>query len=421
MKYDIAVIGGGPAGLMAAGRAGELEASVILVDKNPKLGVKLSITGKGRCNITNKGDSKEEMIKKYGKNGKFLFSALTKFGPDEVIDFFENNKVKTKIERGGRVFPESDRSINVINALNNYLKRSNVEIKSNVKVKKIEKKDGKIEKIILTNGKEIFAEKFIICTGGKSYPETGSAGDGYKWAKNLGHTIKTPSPALVSIFLKGEKSTKLEGLSLKNIEASLYKDNKKIDSRFGEAVFTKYGISGPIILNMSKKIGEELATPGKLKIKIDFKPALDFPKLDQRIQRDFQEMNNKIFNNSLDKLLPQKLIPTIIELSGIDPEKKVNLVTKEERKKLLHLIKEFSLKIDKVGDFKKAIITTGGVSLKEVDSKTMQSTIIDNLYFAGEILDLDGPTGGYNLQICWSTGYAAGEGACSKLKTKQKR
>lgn len=412
MKYDVAVIGGGPAGIMAAGKAGEFGASVVLIEKNPKLGVKLSITGKGRCNITNKGNEMRELIEKYGKNGKFLFSAFSKFGPDEVIDFFENNKVKTKIERGGRVFPETDQSLTVINALLKYLKRSNVDIKSNVKVKKITKIGKKIEKIILTNGKEIFADQFILCTGGKSYSETGSSGDGYRWAKDLGHTIMTPSPALVPVLLKGDAPEKLEGLSLKNAEVSIYKNNKKIDSRFGEAVFTKRGISGPVVLNMSKRIGEEL--PGDLKIKIDFKPALDFPKLDQRIQRDFEDGKNKNFRNSIDKLLPQKMIPLIIERTGIAPDRKVNLITKEERKNIVRHIKEFTLEIDRLDDFEKAIITTGGISLKEIDSKTMKSKLIDNLFFAGEIIDVDGPSGGYNLQICWSTGYVAGENACKK-------
>lgn len=412
MKYDVAVIGGGPAGIMAAGKAGELGASVVLIEKNPKLGVKLSITGKGRCNITNKGNELRELIEKYGRNGKFLFSAFSKFGPDEVIDFFENNKVKTKIERGGRVFPETDQSLTVINALVRYLKKSNVDVKSNVKVKKITKIGNKIEKIILTNGKEIFADQFILCTGGKSYSETGSSGDGYRWAKDLGHTIVTPSPALVPVLLKGDAPEKLEGLSLKNAEVSIYKDNKKIDSRFGEAVFTKRGISGPVVLNMSKRIGEEL--PGDLKIKIDFKPALDFPKLDQRIQRDFEDGKNKNFRNSIDKLLPQKMIPLIIERTGIAPDKKVNLITKEERKNIVRHIKEFTLEIDRLDDFKKAIITTGGISLKEIDSKTMKSKLIDNLFFAGEIIDVDGPSGGYNLQICWSTGYVAGENSCKK-------
>lgn len=414
MKYDVAIIGGGPAGLMAAGKAGELGASVVLIEKNHQLGIKLAITGKGRCNITNKGDSPKEMIEKYGKNGKFLFSAFSKFGPDEVIDFFEKNKVATKIERGGRVFPKSDKSAQVISALSNYLKNFEVDIKIDTRVKKFIKDGNRIEKILLTNGKEIFADKFIICTGGKSYPETGSSGNGYVWAKDLGHKIITPSPALVPIILKGDIPEKLEGLSLKNIAISLYKDHKKIDSQFGEAIFTRKGMSGPIILNMSKKIGVSLSSTGKSKLKIDFKPALDFPKLDKRIQRDFQELNNKIFKNSLDKLLPQKLIPIVIELSKIAPDKKVNTITKEERKTLLHLIKEFTLKIESLDDFKKAIVTAGGISLKEIDSKTMKSKLIENLYFAGEILDLDGPTGGYNLQICWSTGYLAGESAGKK-------
>jgi len=417
MKYDVAIIGGGPAGIMAAGRAGELGSRVVLIEKNKDLGVKLLISGKGRCNITNKIDGLKEIINKFGKNGKFLFSVFSKFGADETINFFESKGLKTKIERGGRVFPISDKSQDVFNVLINYLKKTDVHIKTNSKVRKIIKKGDRIEKIVLANHKEIIADNFIICTGGRSYPVTGSTGDGYRWAEKIGHTIIKPSPSLVPIIIEENYIKKLEGLSLKNVEISVYKDNKKINSRFGEAIFTGNGMSGPIILDMSKEIGKEL--PGQIRIQIDFKPALDFVKLDKRIQRDFQKNPNKLFRNSLDELLPQKLIPVIIKLSKIDPSKKVNSITKEERRKLLHLLKEFSLNIKELEGFKKAIITTGGIKLSEIDQKTMKSKLIDNLYFAGEILDLDGPTGGYNLQVCWSTGYIAGEsaGSVSKYKT----
>lgn len=407
--FNIAVIGGGPAGMIAAGKASEMGSRVILIEKNKNLGVKLLITGKGRCNITNKADGLKEMINRFGKNGKFLFSAFSKFGVDEVISFFESRGLKTKIERGGRVFPVSDRSQDVLNVLINYLKKSNVEIKTNSKVKKIIKKGDRIEKIILANHEEIIADNFVICTGGKSYPITGSTGDGYKWVEKIGHTITRISPSLAPIVIKESYVKELEGLSLKNVEISVYKDDKKINSRFGDAIFTVNGMSGPIVLDMSKAISKEL--PGKVRMQIDFKPALDFIKLDKRIQRDFQKGSNKLFKNSLDGLLPKKLIPVIIRLSEIDPDKKVNSITKEERRKLLHLLKEFSLEIKELEGFKRAIITTGGIELNEVDQKTMKSKLIDNLYFAGEILDLDGPTGGYNLQVCWATGYVAGESA----------
>ena len=278
---------------------------------------------------------------------------------------------------------------------------------------------NRIEKIILSSGEEIIVDNFIICIGGKSYSGTGSTGDGYKWAQKLGHKVTSLLPSLVPIITKEEIVKELEGLSLKNVEISLYKDNKKIDSRFGEAIFTASGMSGPIILDMSKRIGKEL--PGNLKIKIDFKPALDFSTLDRRIQRDFQKDSRKMFRNSLDDLLPQTLIPVIVKLSGIDPEKKTNYVTKEERKKLEHLLKEFSLGIKSLDGFEWAIITSGGINLDEIDQKTMKSKLIDNLYFAGEILDLDGPTGGYNLQICWTTGYIAGESVAKNLKVADKK
>jgi len=407
MKYDVVVIGGGPAGMMSAGRAGELGSHVLLLEKNRGLGIKLLITGKGRCNITNKTDDLKEIVNKFGKNGKFLFSSFYKFGVDDIIEFFESRGVKTKIERGNRVFPVSDRSKDVLNALLGYLKKSQVKIKTNAQVKEIIKKGEKIEKVVLDDGDEIFADKFIICTGGKSHSSTGSSGDGFQWLAKLGHKITKLSPSLTPIIVKDEIVKELEGLSLKNVEISVYKNDKKIDSKFGEAIFTANGLSGPIILNLSKKIGKEPST--KIKIKIDFKPALDFEKLDKRIQRDFQERNNKMFKNSLDKLLPQKLIPVIIKLSKINSEKKVNLINREERKRLLHLIKEFDLDLKELAGYDKAIITAGGVDLKEIDPATMKSKLIDNLYFAGEIINIDGPTGGYNLQVCWSTGYVAGE------------
>ncbi|PLX20958.1 aminoacetone oxidase family FAD-binding enzyme [Candidatus Parcubacteria bacterium] len=406
MKYDLVVIGGGPAGMMAAGRAGELGARVLLLEKNWRLGNKLLITGKGRCNITNDIENVRQMTEHFGVNGRFLFSALNNFGPEDIIEFFNNKGVKTKTERGLRVFPESDKSEDVLNALISYLENSSVEVRTNMEVETILKEGKKIEKIIMVNGEEIEAENFLIATGGKSYSETGSTGDAYKWLEDLGHKIVKPIPSLTPIRVREKIVRDLEGLSLKNVEISLYKDNKKIDSRFGEALFTRSGMSGPIILDMSKKIVEEGIED--IVMKIDYKPSLDFATLDKRIQEDFSESNNKMFKNSLANLLPQKLVPVIIDLSEIDPDKKVNSVSKAERSVLLHLLKEFKLHISDVVGFPKSIVTAGGVELSEVNSKTMKSRIIDNLYFAGEVLDLDGPTGGFNLQICWSTGFAAG-------------
>ncbi|MCK5332861.1 NAD(P)/FAD-dependent oxidoreductase [Candidatus Parcubacteria bacterium] len=406
MKYDTIVIGGGPAGMMAAGRSGELGSRVLLIEKNQKLGVKLLITGKGRCNLTNKVDDPREFVSEFGKNGKFIFSSLFVFGIEDTINFFNDQGVKTKTERGKRVFPVSDKAQDILSVLVGYMKNSDIEIRKNTQVTEFIIKDRKIKKVKLATGEEIEGKNFILCTGGKSCPTTGSTGDGYAWLAKMGHNIVSLFPSLVSIIVRDIFVKDLEGLSLKNVEISVYKDEKKIDSRFGEAIFTSDGMSGPIILDLSRKLASE--SFDNIKIKVDFKPALDHSKLDKRIQRDFMQGNNKMFKNSLEKLLPKKLIPVVIKLSNIDPEKKVNLITREERMKLLIIMKEFPLELKALSGYNKAIITAGGVKLSEINPKTMKSKLIDNLYVAGEILDLDGPTGGYNLQICWSTGYVAG-------------
>ncbi len=412
MLYDLIVIGGGPAGMMAAGRAAENGARVLLLEKNDQLGVKLLITGKGRCNITNTEPELKKFIGQYGQNGKFLFTALNKFSPQDTLLFFDNLGVATKVERGQRVFPASDRADAVLSALIKYLKKNQVETRLNVEVEKIVTRlrdKNSIEKIILTNGQELIAKNYLIATGGKSYPGTGSTGTGFEWLKKMGHHIIQPQPALVPIVVQEPWIHELEGLSLKNVAISLYQNNKKMDSRFGEAIFTHNGLSGPIILDMGKKIGE-LLTKGVVSLKIDFKPALDEKTLDQRIQEDFLNFKDKMFKNSLAWLLPQKMVPVIIKLSGIETNKKVNIINKIERQKLLGLLKNFTLQVKKTAGFGAAIITAGGVDLKEIDPQTMRSKIIDNLYLSGEILDLDGPTGGFNLQVCWSTGYVAGNG-----------
>ena len=410
-KFDVAVVGGGPAGIMAAIAAGQNGAKVILIEKTNQLGKKLLITGKGRCNITNACDSTRSFVDSFGENGKFLFTAFSSFGNNDIINFFEKFGLKTKVERGNRVFPTSDNSADVLNTLINQLKKHSVTILKNSEVKNIIISKNKIEKIKLEDS-EITADKYVICTGGLSYPETGCSGDGYKWAKSAGHKIIKPKPSLVPIVVKENFIKDLEGLNLKNVTISIWQNNKKKDELFGEALFTFDGMSGPIILDLSKNIGR-LLEAGIVELQIDFKPALDYKTLDQRIQKDFNENKNKAFKNSLDKLLPKKIIPVLIKLSGIDPDKKVAEIKKEERKKLLKLLKEFKLEIKSIGGFAKAIVTTGGVNLNEIDPKTMQSKIINNLYFAGEVLDLDGPTGGYNLQVCWSTGYLAGK-SCAK-------
>ncbi|MFC1700845.1 NAD(P)/FAD-dependent oxidoreductase [Patescibacteria group bacterium] len=408
MEYDLLVIGGGASGMIAAGRAAEKGAHVLLLEKNNKLGVKLLITGKGRCNITNEEFDSKKFVEKFGKQGNFLFSLLSRFGVQETIKFFESIGVTLKTERGNRVFPKSDKAEDVLNALINYLKENKVEVKLNAEVRDILFKGNNIKKVILRNGKKLAAKKYLIAVGGKSYSISGSSGDGYKWLNDLGHTIIKPRPALVPLLIKERIVKDLEGLSLKNVEIVVYQDDKKKDSKFGEAIFTRVGLSGPIILDMSKNIGELLKN-GKVNIRIDFKPALQFDTLDVRIQRDFREQSNRLFKNSLNLLLPKKLIPVMIKLSEIDPNKRVNFITRDERRKLLHLLKGFELEVKRLDGFNKSIVTTGGVDLKEIDAKTMKSKIIDNLYLSGEVINLDGPTGGYNLQMCWSTGFVAGD------------
>lgn len=409
-KYDLAIIGAGPAGMMAALRASECGANVVLLEKNHIPGVKLLITGKERCNITNAETDVRKFTANFGKNGKFLLTALYHFGIKETIDFFHKNKLKTKIERGGRVFPEGNKSKDVQELFLRCIKRNNITLLTNCKIKNISQKQNTIEKINLDNNAEIKAKNYLISTGGLSYPQTGSTGDGYKWAKQMGHTIIKPEPALTPILVKEKWVKELEGLSLKNVRISIYQNNKKQDDRFGEALFTGFGLSGPIVLDMSKSIGKLLIN-GQADLFIDFKPALDFDILDKRILRDLEKHNNKSIKNILPELLPKKLIPVILELAKIDPEKKGHSITKTERKKLKLLLKQFHLTVKSLLGFNKAIITAGGVTLKEIDPGNMRSRIMKNLYFAGEVLDLDGPTGGYNLQACWSTGYLAGEKA----------
>jgi len=405
-KFDVAVIGGGPAGMMAAGRAAESGASVVIIDRNRTLGRKLLITGKGRCNITQAEFDDRKFASELGKNGKFIFSSLSQFGPEEVINFFEERGLKTKIERGSRVFPVSDKAEDVLKVLLDYLKKNNVRMLLGREVFGFDFDDKKIKSVKLKD-ENIFAEKFILAVGGKSYSITGSKGDGYSWAKEIGHTIINPRPSLVPVGIKEDWIKELQGLSLKNIQINIFQNNKKVDCRFGEMLFAHFGISGPIVLDVSKKIGELLKN-GEVKIEIDLKPALDLIQLDKRLQRDIEENRNKDFKNYLPELLPQKMIETFLKLSEIDPHKKLHFITKEERKNILNLLKGMKMTVGNLLGFDQAIVTSGGVKLSEVDSGTMQSKRIDNLFFAGEILDLDGPTGGYNLQISWSTGCAAG-------------
>jgi hypothetical protein len=406
MVYDVIVIGGGPAGMMAAARAGERGARALLLEKNNQLGIKLLATGHGRSNITNLLADKKETINIYGGH-KFLFSVFNKFSVEDTIEFFNNLGVATKEEDRGRIFPLSDKAIDVRGALIKYLKQSNVEIRFGAEVKKIKTNDNKITKVILSNGEEVLGKNFIISTGGKSYAQTGSTGDGYKWLEELGHKIIIPRPALTPVVVKEKIVKDLEGLSLKDIGISIYKNKKKIINRTGEVMFTADGVSGPVIIDLSERVGATLPAPTFLKI--DFKPEFDAAELDKKLQNDFHAAHNKMFKNYLSSLVPPKLMPVIIKLSGVDEKKQVNVIAKLERQKLVGALKEFTLEIEELKGFSRAMITAGGVDVKEVDPKTMRSKIYKNLFLAGEILDLDGPSGGYNLQICWSTGYAAGD------------
>lgn len=405
---NVIVIGGGPAGMMAAATAAENGANVILLEKKEAVGKKLKITGKGRCNITSAKEA--NFISGYIDNGRFLFSALNEFSNNDVINFFNSRGLATRVERGERVFPVTDNADDVVKILYDNMKKARVNILTNMEVKKIGATNNKVE-TVLTDKDEFLCDAVIIATGGISYPGTGSTGDGYKWAKEFGHTIINLRPGLVPLVAEEDYVKDLQGLSLKNVKATFYQaDGKKLAEDFGEMLFTHYGVSGPIILSLSSKVGDYLAIEkGYAKLHIDFKPALSEEKLENRLQRDFAKYARKQFKNSLDDLLPKKLIPVITKLSGIDEEKLVNQITKEERKSLLKLLKEFPLTIISTRSVKEAIVTAGGVNVKEINPKTMESKVIKNLYFAGEILDVAGYTGGFNLQAAFSTGFVAGK------------
>ncbi len=403
-QYDLIIIGAGPTGLIAGVIAKQRNLNFLIIDSNNKVGRKLAITGKGRCNITNYNTDLNDLIDQYFGNRKFLFHAFSEFSITDTIDFFNNElNIPTKVERGNRVFPENDKSLDITDSFFNILK-DNLQL--NTTVKEILTKEKQIIGV-KTNKGTFEAKNYLLCTGGKSYPLTGSKGDGYRWIENLGHTVTKLKPALIPVITKENWIRDLAGLSLKNVRISIWQNNKKKLERFGEALFTHEGMSGPIIIDMSREIGELLEN-GKVKLKIDFKPALDFKTLDERILRDLGEANTKAIKNSLNKLLPKTLIPVMIEISNIDPNERASQLSKEERKSLLTNLKGMEITVDSLDSWDRAIVTAGGVNTREIDPKTMKSKIIDNLYIAGEILDIYGPTGGYNLQICWSTGVLVG-------------
>jgi len=402
----VVVIGGGPAGMMAASTAADNGANVILLEKQHRLGRKLLITGKGRCNITNDCDV-EELIENVPTNGKFLYSAFYTFTNYDAVNMFNSLGLATKTERGKRVFPESDKALDVVKALEKQIKDKKVKIILDAKVNKIIAKENKIEKVIYNNNEVITCESVILATGGMSYPLTGSTGDGYKFAKSLGHTIISPKPSLIGIEVQENFVKDLEKLSLRNVAITVINSkNKKIYDDFGELEFTKYGLDGPIIKSASCRMKD--TSKENYKINLDLKPALDEEKLDKRIIKDFTKYTNKNFENSLDDLLPKKLIPIIIELSEIPRHLKVNQISKKQRLNLVHLLKNLTFTVKRYRPIEEAIVTSGGIKVSEINSSTMESKIINNLFFAGEIIDVDAYTGGFNLQIAYSTAYLAG-------------
>lgn len=407
MTYDIAIIGGGPAGMIAAGRAGELGAKVVLLEKNSQLGTKLLLTGGGRCNLTNLRDNRQ-LADSFGRNGRWLLSGLSKFGSEKVVEFFNQHGLATKMEDDNRIFPQSNRAQSVLRVLMDYLAAGQVDIRLGAEVKEIITKDRQIDKLILADDQIITAKRFIICTGGQAYPATGSTGIAYEWLKKIGHQIAEPRPALVSLVLKDKFIKDLEGLSLPAVRLSCYRAQKRVCSVNGPVIFTANGLSGPAALNLSRTISREDLSG--LTIQLDLFPELNLDQLDQQLQADFST-SNKLFKTAVGQLVPPKLVETLISLTGINAQKKLNSLSRSERQALAHLLKEFNLSLFGLAGFGRAMITAGGVELSEIDPKNMGSKLIENLYLAGEILDLDGPTGGYNLQVCWTSGYLAGENA----------
>ena len=400
------VIGGGAAGMFAAIAAAGNGHEVHVYEKNEKLGKKLFITGKGRCNITNACDM-ETLFDAVVTNSKFLYSSFCGYTNQNVIDFFEQIGVKTKVERGERVFPQSDHSSDVIRALEAEMRRRGVQIHLYTEVRRVVSDEGRFSFIELADGSQIKGDSCIVATGGLSYQTTGSTGDGHRFAQENGHSVTPCMPALVPMTAKEDWVPRLQGLSLRNVSAVIYDGKKRLYEEFGEMLFTHYGVSGPLMLSASSIVGKKLKEK-ELKLVIDLKPALSVEQLEKRVLRDFEENQIRQFKNAVGKLFPAKLIPVMIELSGIDEEKKVNIISREERQRFVSLIKNLPVTLIGLRGYNEAIITKGGVKVKEIDPGTMESKLVRGLYFAGEVLDLDAVTGGFNLQIAWSTGYAAG-------------
>jgi predicted Rossmann fold flavoprotein len=403
----IVVVGAGPAGMMAAIKAAENGASVVLLEKMKRAGKKMLITGKGRCNITNSAEI-PELLKNIPGNGKFLNSCIRAFDNEDVQYFFNGLEVPTKVERGGRVFPVSDKAADVVDAMVLQLHELGIKLYTDVKVSEILVKDNKAAGVKTEDGRIFEAEAVILATGGSSYPGTGSTGDGYKMADKIGHRVVTPLPALVPLELEEEWVKELQGLSLKNVRVTLFADEKKITDMFGEMLFTHFGVSGPIILSLSRKTAQLLEEGSFVELMIDLKPALTFEQLDARVLRDFEKYQRKEMKNALKDLLPGRLIPPVLDGAYIEPDRMVNSITKEERHRLVNVLKGLLVTVTKTRPIAEAIVTAGGVDVKEINPKTMESKLIKNLYFAGEVVDVDAYTGGYNLQAAFSMGAAAG-------------
>jgi predicted Rossmann fold flavoprotein len=411
--YDVAIIGGGPAGLMAAGRASSLGAKVIILEKNATLGVKLLITGGGRCNVTNAQFDVRTFLKKYKDSDKFLFSAFSQFSVKDTLEFFNGKGMPTKVEAENRVFPVSDSSQSVWDVLVDTIKQNNVEVRSNAVVTGFDHENKKITAINLKNGGKVLAKKIVLATGGTSRPETGSTGDGFIWLKDLGHNVVDSNEALVPIAISDKWVKELSGLTLQDIKLTTFQNNTKQQSHKGKLLFTHFGISGPTILNMSKDIGE-LLKYGEVIIKLDILPHFDHGMMNTRLQELFKIDDKKKIKNSLDSLIPSGLVDIVLKLSNIDKNKNNNSVSREERLKLIDIIKNIPMNVDSLLGSDKAVVSSGGVDLTEVDFKTMQSKIIENLYLVGDVLNIDRPSGGYSLQLCWTTGFVAGNSVIAK-------
>lgn len=404
MDKSVLVIGAGASGLMAAGMCAENGNTVTLLEKNDKVGRKLMITGKGRCNVTNACTMLNDLIENVPVNGRFLYTAFSRFMPNDTMDFFESLGVPLKIERGNRVFPVSDKAVDIVDALNGFVKSNGVKrIQETVKSLIIEEQT--VKGVKCESGKEYFADAVVVATGGKSYPQTGSTGDGYIFARLAGHTVEKPKPSLVPLECHEGFCSQLKGLSLRNIAIKVY-DNEKfreIYSDFGEMLFTHFGVSGPVILSASSHIRDMQS--GRYEIHIDLKPALTFEQLDKRLIREFKENPSKAIINIMNSLLPKSLVPVFVKLTGIHPATKANQVTKDMRYEIINLLKDFKLTVTDFRPIEEAVITSGGVNVKEIDPKTMESKLCKNLYFCGEVIDVDAYTGGFNLQIAFSTGH----------------